>query len=143
MDKIIFLDNDGVINTNKTLEQGVTIDPVRVELVKRICAETGAKIVSSSSWRANPQAIEYLKSLGLPIVDITVISPRDLVPRGREIQMWLDEHPEVKKYAIIDDDIDMLRTQTHCFFHCRYDENGMTTGLTEEIAERVIAYLNK
>lgn len=45
--KVIFLDFDGVI----TSKNGYSLDPEKMELVKRICDETGAYIVVSSSWR--------------------------------------------------------------------------------------------
>lgn len=48
MNKIVFLDFDGVITT---LKSNWTIDNEKVELVKQICDATGAKIVISSSWR--------------------------------------------------------------------------------------------
>lgn len=46
--RIVFLDFDGVITT---LKSNWTLDNKKMELVKRICDETGAKIVISSSWR--------------------------------------------------------------------------------------------
>ena len=59
--KIIFLDNDGVLNyTNWYVSdqnpgnlsgQDGDIDPLCVDRVLRICKETGAKIVMSSDWR--------------------------------------------------------------------------------------------
>ena len=57
--------------------------------------------------------------------------------RGDEIQEWLDEHPEVEKYAIIDDDDDMLPEQEENFF-----QTDFQTGLTDEIAKKVIKHLN-
>lgn len=46
--RIVFLDVDGVIST---LKSHWTLDKKKMELVKCICDETGAKIVISSSWR--------------------------------------------------------------------------------------------
>ena len=37
--------------------------------------------------------------------------------RGEEIQDWLDNHPEVEDYAILDDDSDMLPEQFAKFHH--------------------------
>ena len=48
MNKIIFLDFDGVITTYASKWE---IDNEKCLLVKKICDETGAKIVISSSWR--------------------------------------------------------------------------------------------
>ena len=56
--------------------------------------------------------------------------------RGHEIQLWLDEHPEVRRYAILDDDDDMLEHQTPNFFQASCE-----TGLTEELADRIVAHM--
>lgn len=45
--------------------------------------------------------------------------------RGHEIQDWLDHHPEVTDYKIIDDDQDMLEHQMKKLIHTD-GENGMT-----------------
>ena len=53
--KILFLDFDGVLNSEKYVknsnEFGVVIDPERMILLKQIIDSTGAKIVLTSSWR--------------------------------------------------------------------------------------------
>jgi hypothetical protein len=38
--------------------------------------------------------------------------------RGKEIQEWIDRHPEVEDYAILDDDSDMMEHQFKKFHHC-------------------------
>lgn len=48
MDKLIFLDCDGVIST---LKSGWHLDPEKLELLGKILEATGARIVVSSSWR--------------------------------------------------------------------------------------------
>lgn len=71
-----------------------------------------AKVVISSTWR-HGETVESLKKIVYPaklisdaIVDVT---PNiRLTPRGNEIQAWLDKHPEVTNFVIIDDDSDML-----------------------------------
>lgn len=47
--KIIFLDVDGVINTNRN--HFTKLDEIALEYLKIIIESTGAKIVISSSWR--------------------------------------------------------------------------------------------
>ena len=53
--KIIFLDFDGVLNSEKYLHScgqfGVVLDPSRLILLEQIVKATGAQIVLSSSWR--------------------------------------------------------------------------------------------
>ena len=63
MSKIIFLDIDGVLNTERQHDRcveaglayvdnfGYAFDPVSVANLKRIVDETGADIVISSSWK--------------------------------------------------------------------------------------------
>ncbi len=45
--------------------------------------------------------------------------PTRELPRGLEIQDWLDKHPEVTKFAIIDDDSDMEHLMPF-LFHTNY-----------------------
>ena len=55
--KVIFLDIDGVLNSEEYYESFPDgefippIDPVCVERLKRIVDRTGAKLILSSSWR--------------------------------------------------------------------------------------------
>lgn len=79
------------------------------ELIRRV---PDLKIVVSSTWRIG-ETVESLKNILKPaklvsdaVIDVT---PRlKLIPRGNEIQAWLDKHPEVTEFVIIDDDSDML-----------------------------------
>ena len=57
--------------------------------------------------------------------------------RGHEIQEWLDKHPEVTRYAILDDDSDMLPEQMPNFFKTTFQN-----GLIEDIAKKVTEHLN-
>lgn len=62
----------------------------------------------------------------------------DFMERGKEIEEWLSINPYgVTKYCILDDDSDMLPHQKH--FKTSFEEGG----LTEEIAQQVIKYLNE
>lgn len=60
--KIIFLDIDGVVSTHRCQWK---LDPEKMELIKRICDATDAKIVVTSSWRGYnlKQTIENLVDL--------------------------------------------------------------------------------
>lgn len=74
--------------------------------------------------------------MGLPeFIDITPYTIQR--HRGTEIQMWLDAHPEVDNYVILDDDTDMLDSQYEHFVHINYEE-----GLNEETANQAINILN-
>ena len=46
-------------------------------------------------------------------------------PRGEQIAEWLERHPEVTRYAIIDDDSDMLDEQKEFFAQTSFQEGMM------------------
>ncbi len=54
-ERMIFLDVDGVLNNIATRERSnngmIGIDPVKVQLLKEIKDQTGARIVLTSTWR--------------------------------------------------------------------------------------------
>lgn len=159
--KIIFLDIDGVLNDQNsiaTAEDGAGIDgwkPDAVRQLKRILAETGAEIVISSTWRlgirlaaknADDSASELKK--GFKRFDLPAwvgVTPRKLsnCHRGFEIQMYLDKHPEVNRYVIIDDDSNMLEHQTPFFVKTEFWSDSNDTALTKERADRAIEILNQ
>ena len=111
--KVIFLDIDGVLNSDEYLDkvknsdiQGIErdIDVEKVKLLKRAIDETGARVVLSSSWRYTRNA-RYLKEL-LANYEIRVDSTpyiRDI--RGLEIKKWLSENQGVEDFIILDDEI--------------------------------------
>lgn len=166
--KVIFLDNDGVLNYtdwyvsdrnpgNLGGQEG-DIDPLCVVRVLRICKETGAKIVMSSDWRiAWPGSRIRLEKSGFPeglIIDKTpeliwrMISREDYMrgdsagvcyqySRGREIDLWLEAHPECTNYAILDDRSDFTEEQRPHFVHI-----NPKVGITDEDVDIAIMILN-
>ena len=133
--KIIFLDCDGVLNCKETIERHegyIGLDPVRVERFKQIVKQTEAGVVLSSTWRLTESWRQAVRDAGIMFIDITP----DLrgQKRGDEINEWLSLHPEIKQYAIIDDDPDFYLNQF--LFQTTWEE-----GLTEDIAARVIEFL--
>ena len=111
--KVIFLDIDGVLNSDEYLDkvknsdiQGIErdIDVGKVKLLKRAIDETGARVVLSSSWRYTRNA-RYLKEL-LANYEIRVNStPYIQDIRGLEIKKWLSENQGVEDFIILDDEI--------------------------------------
>lgn len=105
--KVIFLDVDGVLNCYKTVEKfGVFrgIEQSKVELVRRLVKETGAKIVVSSTWRkTQDHHCELLRQLNLGR-DVIGATPVTNFSRHEEIKLWLSKHPEVKGVVVLDDD---------------------------------------
>lgn len=150
INKVLFLDCDGVINCEGTFKKNqesfTIIDQYMAFLVGKIVLDTDCKVVLSSSWRHMPEGVKEIEKHVVPIFDCTGNEPYDdnLPPgtgncqRGREIKAWLDKHPEVRRYAILDDDSDMLKEQFPNFFKTTWLE-----GLTTEIAYKVIDHLNK
>lgn len=124
--KVIFLDIDGVLNSRQFFmalyrETGKSIlvrefCPISVSNLLYIIAEVpGVKIVVSSSWRKGTTIEELRRTL-----EKNAFIPPDMVidktadysdrghDRGWEIQDWLDKHPEVEKFVILDDSDDVV-----------------------------------
>lgn len=141
--KVLFLDIDGVCNSAAWAKQGNSMwhgtDPDAVSLVRKIIKETGCKVVLSSTWRLYPEARDVVRRNVCYYIDCTkdlqAGAKRGVVERGVEVQEWLDRHPNVTQYAILDDDADFLPCQW--LFKTSFDK-----GLTEETAEAVISHLN-
>ncbi len=140
--KVLFLDIDGVLNSHRTAyafggfpfdvdKHRSRFDEVAIALVRNICTAAGAQIVLSSSWRTDKDWERIGASLNLPIVDRTpYLHPG---PRGEEIAAWLSAHPEVRCYAILDDDGDMLEEQIPRFVQTTH-EDGLTFALATKLA---------
>ena len=161
--KVIFLDIDGVLNVGYPGhdEYGRLFHPEFVGNLKRIIDETGAKIVMSSTWRF--AGLEKMKQMwvdrNLPgeLIDVTVDCVQivdegraefyDTVERGHEVEQWLDEHPGVDNYVILDDDNDFLAHQRGNFVRTANNINHPDSidigyGLTNECANIAIRILN-
>lgn len=157
-DKIIFLDFDGVLNVIPTKHDdfGAIFHVEFVLNLKEIIEETGAKIVISSSWRSDGleklrRMWEHRKYPG-EIVDVTPSTvaagkrydiPYDLVKRGDEIRLWL-ENNKVNKFVIIDDDNDICEYRDN-FVYCVNPEHedcvDIGYGLTKQCAKWVMQKL--
>lgn len=160
MNKIIFLDIDGVLNSQKTFidnhdwekifikikinsiediitRQMLDIDLDKVFMLRDICNLTGAKIVISSAWRNFMYYTlieEKLISLGLPIVGTTPYIDNN---RGEEIRKYLEEN-KVDNFIILDDEIfrDFYELENHLVKTSFY-EDGLNYDAVEE-AVRVL-----
>lgn len=146
MRKVLFLDIDGVVNHQDTFKKGehFPLDPYCAFLVGKIQLDTDCEVVLSSSWRKLDEAVEEVKKRVVPLVGITGSCCSGI--RGVEIYNWMvknvpydDRHdPSKFRYAILDDDSDMLLWQKDSFFQTSFTAGG----LTEEIAKKVTAHLN-
>ena len=155
MKKIIFLDFDGVLVTDRcqtqlwetkgTLrdEHGALFDPECVRCLKEIIDASDADIVVSSTWKMEMGLEGILRmwsNRGLPGKVIGVTPDIDPIHRGDEIAAWLGSYGEDCRFAIIDDTpfTDFFREEQlpHLF---KVDER---IGIDEETARRVIDYFN-
>lgn len=144
--KILFLDFDGVMNFwPKTPQDAIDLggyctakclEPCRVKILNQFVAETGVKIVVSSSWRRHPDYLNNLPALiGMMreagvVGEIIGVTP-SFGYRDEEILEWLSEHPEVTNYVAFDDDrFDMGKLGDH-FVHC-FHTKGLTIKNAEE-----------
>lgn len=138
---VIFLDIDGVIQSPRYCvaidETGwlSAFEPAAMHMVQRLVIDAKAKIVISSSWRIGHDDSRQLKQLfrccGFKRIsnsfhddwktkEIGGFSTK----RGNEIAEWLERHPEVENYIILDDDSDMLESQMENFVQT-CSRNGM------------------
>lgn len=149
MIKVLFLDIDGVLNTDRQHwhcqmngitpvdEFGYEFDHKAVDNLATILEETGAEIVISSSWKfLGLQTLQKMwedRKLPGTILDIT----SDGKSKGWEIDEWLMEcESQVNRYAIIDDENDILPKQLNHFV-----QTNSQFGITCKDAERVITIL--
>jgi hypothetical protein len=137
--KIIFLDIDGVLNSQTNAMEEVHIDNRKMILLRKIIEATEANIVITSTWRINYD-LSFFKGLfwatgfGWNEDGVTPRTPNG--HRGTEIEKWLENYPDVKTYIIIDDDSDFHDHQKKFFVHTSW-----RSGLTTEHAQRAIRLL--
>jgi hypothetical protein len=101
--KVCFCDFDGVIWSYRTYQ----FSPEACKnLNDLLTQEPDLNIVISSSWRklGMDQCKRTLDKNGIDssrVIDLTGNEPEG---RGKEIQDWLDRHPEVTSYVVLDDE---------------------------------------
>ncbi len=155
--KVIFLDIDGVLNSGNYIKNPnidfddptYQMDPVAVARLNRITDATGAKIVVSSTWRlaflthptpllALQECMQSYKITG-EVIGMTCEKANALRNRrGKEIQVWINEHyNDIEKFVIIDDDSDMGRIRTHQIL-TKFED-----GLLDYHVDRVIEILGR
>lgn len=127
--KVIMLDIDGVFNHAVRSEEELKLltydvwaqdytgwDANCVKLLDDICKATKAKVVISSTWRKLFPDItwwhEQFKLCNAEHVDVIGITGNSHNGfRGREVNNWLADHPEVTSYIVLDDDSDFYPDQ--------------------------------
>jgi hypothetical protein len=133
--KVVFFDIDGVLNTRHTANPRkfpYVVDKTLVRRFKRLLVRTKAKAVLSSTWRYDPAGLFSARRYGLPFIGFTPDLPQR--PRCDEIRAWLEKHPRVTRYAVLDDDDDGLDSMP-------LFQPSASTGLTADIAKALGDYL--
>ena len=106
--KVIFLDFNGVLDTYDNMDE---INPINLQRLKHIVNETNAKIVISSSLKnsyyytghLSSHLLSIIKELEKEQIEVIDITPK-ATNREKEIELYLQTHPEVENFCIIDDD---------------------------------------
>lgn len=129
---VIFLDIDGVLNCLGSVlalgDPNHHLDPVSVGLLSRICKETDALVVVSSSWRIGrtvKQLQHELQNLGAyKLAERFVGKTGDghNGHRGRQIRQWIEDNVHTGRYVIVDDDSDILPEQAPFFVHTSWED---------------------
>lgn len=161
--KILFLDFDGVLNTQRWREHegknaiidrfGYSFDPESVANLAKIVHHPDVGVVISSSWKC--LGLEEMKSLWeerkMPgeLVDITPSENRRdiicqatpeeirwLTSKGHEISLWLSLHDNITRYAIVDDEAIMLPEQQSHFVRI-----SPIVGVTNEDVTKIMRIL--
>ena len=123
------------------------LDYEKVILLNKIVKETDCKIVFSTSWRG-----DGVKNLALLLTLLGFQYPENCIDytcfdrdgiRGLQISDWLIENMEFYeeiRYAILDDE--MFDIREYHMQEVLFQTDGKVSGLTEEVCERVIEWLN-
>ena len=153
-EKIVFADIDGVLNSRQSITNAhykgeysrynTYPAPYHVKQLNKIIELTNAKVVISSTWRIGKSISELRHILLLAdfkgnLVDTTPIldkSDPDII-RGMEIRAWLDLHPDIRKFVILDEDSDMGNLTPHLV------QTTFEWGLTEEHIDKAVKILTE
>lgn len=125
---------------NVDIFQEDILDERAICQLRRIVETTSAEIVLSSSWRWYKEQRntihKQLKRKNIDFIDTTPIEITVKMSRADEINAWLEKHPEIDNYVILDDeeikDIELIPHWVRTTFK---------HGLTRDKAEQAIKIL--
>lgn len=167
MKNLIFLDIDGVLNCQLFFEQKRQVERIRessephafekgnicqerLSWFNQLCIDTDSSVVLSSTWRTGKD-LDWLQKMFIEVggtfhlIGKTGHCPSRI--RGAEISQWLEkncksffgvDYFDFYRYAIIDDDSDMLLLQAPHFF-----QTDHYSGLTPNTCYKVKMFLTK
>lgn len=163
MSKVLFLDIDGVLNSNfwndshqTEISDGTLIDEEKIRLLALLVKETGAKIILHSGWRfwfdaeLKPLCTEAAKLselLAKESLHISGVTP-DLTTeeirktkkfslvKADEILTWIKLHNDVTEWVVLDD-LDLHNNQ----IRQHQVQTDQTIGLTLEDVKLAVKML--
>lgn len=149
---VIFLDIDGVLNKTPAANH-IRLDSDLVDRFKRLVMETDGKIVLSTFWRHFDEYIMYiLHRHGIAasriagrtpghsdasIFSRTAFDGSEYSNRALEIRAWLDMHPEVQNFCILDD----RPSAADAGLAPNFVHTDSNSGLTDADVERAISII--
>ncbi|KAJ8611294.1 hypothetical protein CTAYLR_004174 [Chrysophaeum taylorii] len=148
--KILFLDVDGVLNTEFCRPR----DAIHDKLLRRlgeVITFTGAKIVLSSTWRLHPdyrrKLLFELRAIGVDdscVVDDTPQLPLKLgawppaeAQRAAEIAEWLRQTRLKPATWVAVDDLDLMQSEFASLFAGHFVRTSKESGLSEADCQRL------
>ena len=163
MNRVIFLDIDGVLNSNfwndshqREISDGTLVDAEKVRLLSMLVKNTNAKIVLHSGWKywfdqdlkpLRPESenlVMMLEREGLSLEGMTPDHATEEVRRSKkfslvkagEILAWLAEHGDVDSWIVIDDlDLHNAEIEAH---QVKTDPNVGLTIEDVDMAEKML-----
>lgn len=163
MSNVLFLDIDGVLNSNfwneshqTEISDGTLIDEEKIKLLARLVKETDAKIILHSGWRfwfdaelkplctEAKKLVELLAKENLCISGVTPDLTTEEIRKTKkfslvkadEILSWIGLHNDVTAWVVLDD-LDLHNDQVRQ----HQVKTDPTTGLTLEDVEQAVKIL--
>lgn len=151
-DRVVMTDVDGVLNDEAGHRSGADL-PLSSEALanlRDLVGRSGARVVVTSTWRTSPESMARLRAAGVlddahgdpTTPDLVSVLPSGLMlsmgTRGDEIDLWLDRHPEVRSWVVLDDAGEGFGRHASRLVRTR-----METGLTRSDVDAALAILEK
>jgi len=149
MNKLLFLDVDGVLNNAEMVRRAgrFALGCQQLSLLKMITAATCCKIVLSSNWRLDDEYLDTLrKAFDSHLVPHWTAQTPDLgfVRREDEIKTWLEGFLEPAIVVILDNDRTAYVTNPPERFNpCIFIPTDFEAGLTLAHAEAIMEFLKE
>lgn len=163
MSRVLFLDIDGVLNSNfwndnhqREISDGTLIDEEKVNILAVLVKRTGAKIILHSGWRfwfdselkplrtESERLVEIFAQEGMSIDGVTPDLTTEEIRKTKkfslvkadEILMWLNAHEGVAEWVVLDDlDLHNYEVERHQV------KTNPEIGLTVEDIEKALTLL--